>query len=48
MPVRLRRRTYAVRGMDVTTTTPLQTLALMQKDAVRYEKIICEAGIKLE
>lgn len=42
------RGTYAVRGMDVTTTTPLQTLALMQKDAVRYEKIIREAGIKLE
>jgi len=40
--------TYAVRGMDVATSTPQQTLASMKKDAVRYGKIIREAGIKLE
>jgi len=39
---------YAVRGMDVATTSPQQTLTLMKQDSVRYGKIIREAGIKLE
>jgi tripartite-type tricarboxylate transporter receptor subunit TctC len=39
---------YAAKGLDVGPTTPVKTLALMKEDAPRFEKIIRDAGIKLE
>lgn len=42
------RGTYAVRGVDIGTTKPEQTLSLMKHEAVKYEKIIHDAGIKIE
>lgn len=42
------RGTYAVRGVEIATTTPEQTHSLMKKEAIKYEKIIRDAGIKLE
>jgi tripartite-type tricarboxylate transporter receptor subunit TctC len=42
------RANYGSRGLDVSPTQPAETLALMKKDAVKYEKIIREAGIKVE
>ena len=39
---------YAVRGIEVMTSQPAQTLAQMKQDTLRFEKIIREAGIKLE
>lgn len=39
---------YAARGLEVEITRPADTLALMKKEAVAYEKIIREAGIKVE
>lgn len=42
------RANYAARGLDVSSTKPAETLVLMKKDATKYEKIIREAGIKVE
>lgn len=42
------KRTYAAKGLEIVPTQPAQTLALMKQDAVKFEKIIREAGIKLE
>lgn len=42
------RKAYAARGLEVTTSSPAQTLAQMKQDALRYERIIRDAGIKLE
>ena len=42
------RGTYAVRGVDIVTTKPEQTFSLMKKEAIKYEKIIRDARIKLE
>lgn len=39
---------FRSRGLEVMSTTPEQTLELMKREAVKYEKIIREAGIKLE
>ena len=42
------RDSYAARGLNVQTTTPDKTLSLMKSDADKYQKIIREAGIKIE
>jgi tripartite-type tricarboxylate transporter receptor subunit TctC len=39
---------YMARGLAVSPTKPSETLALMKKDASKFEKIIREAGIKVE
>lgn len=39
---------YAARGLDVMPTTPEETMALMKREATKYEKIIRDAGIKIE
>ncbi len=39
---------YNGRGLNVAPTRPADTLALMKKDAAQYEKVIREAGIKVE
>lgn len=39
---------YGSRGLEVAPTTPDQTLELMKREALRYEKIIRDAGIKIE
>jgi tripartite-type tricarboxylate transporter receptor subunit TctC len=39
---------YQARGLNVSPTKPSETLALMKKDAAKFEKIIREAGIKVE
>lgn len=41
-------KTYSSRGLDVGVSQPSETLAAMKRDGVRYEKIIREAGIKIE
>lgn len=42
------RGSYAVRGLDIATTNPQETMALMKTEATKYEKIIRDAGIKVE
>ncbi len=42
------RANYAARGLEVGTTRPDETLALMKREAAAYEKIIRDAGIKIE
>ena len=42
------RANYAARGLEVGTTRPEETLALMKREAAAYEKIIRDAGIKIE
>jgi len=42
------KRSYAAKGLEIAPTQPTQTLALMKQDAAKFEKIIREAGIKLE
>lgn len=39
---------YGSRGLDVAPTSPGQTLDLMKREALKYEKIIREAGIKID
>ncbi len=39
---------YGSRGLEIAPTTPEQTLTLMKAEAVKYEKILREAGIKIE
>ncbi len=39
---------YAERGMDVHTTTPAETLKQMKQEAEKYERVIREAGIRIE
>jgi tripartite-type tricarboxylate transporter receptor subunit TctC len=41
-------KTYGTRGLDVGVSQPADTLAAMKQDAVKYEKIVREAGIKIE
>lgn len=42
------RATFAVRAVDVAATSPAQTLSLMRAESSKYEKIIRDAGIKVE
>lgn len=42
------KRAYAAKGLEVAPTQPAQTLVLMKQDASKFEKIIREAGIKVE
>lgn len=42
------RGAYAVRGVNISTTKPDQTMILMKAEATKYEKIIRSAGIKIE
>lgn len=42
------RATFAVRAVDVASTKPAQTLSLMKAESSKYEKIIRDAGIKIE
>lgn len=42
------RGAYAVRGVNISTTKPDQTMTLMKAEATKYEKIIRSAGIKIE
>lgn len=42
------RDSYAARGVNIQTTTPGQTLNLMKEDSDKYQKIIRDAGIKIE
>ncbi|UJW82606.1 Bug family tripartite tricarboxylate transporter substrate binding protein [Hydrogenophaga sp. SL48] len=39
---------YAARGLEVGTSKPADTLASMKQEAVKYEQVIREAGIKIE
>ena len=39
---------YAVRGLEVGTSKPADTLAAMKQETVKYEQVIREAGIKIE
>ena len=39
---------YAVKGLDIAPTTPARTLALMKAEAPTYDKIIRDAGMKLD
>lgn len=42
------RATFAVRALDIATSKPEQTLSSMKSDTAKYQKIIREAGIKIE
>lgn len=42
------RANYTARGLEVNTTRPDETMALMKREAAAYEKIIRDAGIKIE
>lgn len=42
------KNSYAVKGLDIAPTTPSKTLALMKGDAPIFEKIIRDAGMKLD
>lgn len=42
------RKPYESRGLVMGTTTPAQTLALMQQESAHYERVLKATGIKLE